>query len=843
MATARPELPVDAALPRLLDALRRRPVVILEAPPGTGKTTRVPPALLEQPWLGDQRVVLLEPRRVAARAAARRIAGERSEAVGDTVGIRTRNHTRVGPETRIEVVTEGVLTRMLLADPSLAGIGAVIFDEFHERSIHADTALAFTRETMAALRPDLRVVVMSATLESSSIAARLHTDAIVRVDAERHPVVTRHDPPQPGERIDDAVVRITLDALRNPAHAGDLLVFLPGAGMINRAERQLRDRLEGRLDQLSITPLHGSLPPERQDAALPPDPDGRRKIILATPIAETSVTIDGVATVIASGLRRRPEIDQGRGMSRLRTVVASRAAADQRAGRAGRQQAGTCIRLWPSADDVHRPAAEPPEITTADLTSLALDLAAWGATDVLEVPWLQSPPAPGLDAARATLRALGALDVEHRLTEHGRAMIALGTDPRLAHLLTRSIELEEDHPGAIATASALAAALADRDLLRGRDRPTDLRRRLDLLLADRPPGPHDRAAIEQARAAMRQWLDQLRAQHGATVGPADLDLTGVLTSIAFPDRIARRRADDGHFLLASGAGVTMRPDDDLAREEWLAVAETDGTGGDARVVTAAPIGLGDVESLHADRLDEVDHGGWDRRSRDVVFERRLQLGAIIVSRRPDPSPSTEAVIAGLLEGVRREGLGVLGWGDADRRFRERLAFAHEIAPHDWPAADDTSLLESLDEWLTPHLSSASRRRDLDALPARTALASLLDWRQSRDLDRLVPTHVDVPSGSRIPIDYGAEGGPVLAVRLQEVFGLSTSPTVFDGQVPLVVHLLSPAHRPVQVTRDLASFWAEGYAEVRKELRGRYPKHHWPEDPTTAPATNRAKRRS
>ena len=842
MATARPELPVDAALPRLQDALRRQSVVILEAPPGTGKTTRVPPALLGQPWLGDQRVILLEPRRVAARAAARRIAAERSETVGGTVGIRTRNHTRIGHDTRIEVVTEGVLTRMLLADPSLAGIGAVIFDEFHERSLHADTALAFTRETLAALRPDLRVVVMSATLDAASLAARLRTDAVIRVETDVHPVTTSYEPPRPGESIENAVVRVTADALRDPAHEGDVLVFLPGAGTINRTERQLRERLATRLERLSITPLHGSLPPERQDAALLPDPEGRRKIILSTPIAETSVTIDGVATVIDAGLRRRPEIDQGRGMSRLRTVVASRAAADQRAGRAGRQRAGTCVRLWPSADDAHRPTVEPPEITTADLTALALDLAAWGAAEVHDVPWLESPPAPSIDAARSTLRDLNAIDAEHRLTEHGRAMIALGTDPRLAHLLIRSVELETDCPGAINTATALAAALADRDLLRGRDRPTDLRRRIDFLLVDRPSGSHDRVALEQARASMRQWQGELRARHDGPIAPADLDLTGLLTSIAFPDRIAQRRADDGHFLLASGAGVSMRTDDELAREPWIAVAETEGVGADAQVRTAAPIELGDIETHHADRLDEIDHGGWDRHGRDVVFERRTRLGAIVVSRRPEPSPPKDAVITGLLEGVRREGVRLLGWDDADRRFRERLSFAHEIAPGDWPAVDDASLLETLDAWLVPHLSADTRRRDLERLPARTALASLIDWRQTRDLDRLVPTHADVPSGSRIPIDYGAEGGPVLAVRLQELFGLSSSPSVFDGRIPLVVHLLSPAHRPVQVTSDLASFWREGYAEVRRELRGRYPKHHWPEDPTTAPPTNRAKRR-
>jgi len=838
-AAARPQLPVDAALPGLHAALRRQTIVILEAPPGTGKTSRVPPSLLGRPWLHDQRVILLEPRRVAARAAARRIAEERGESVGATVGLRTRDDTRIGADTRLEVVTEGVLTRMLLADPGLAGIGAIVFDEFHERSIHADTALAFTRETMGALRPDLRVVIMSATLDAAPLAALLGADAIVTVEAERHPVTVTHEPPAPGEDTTDATARAALDALRDPVHRGDVLVFLPGAAAINRAERRLRDQVG---DRIVITPLHGSLPPTRQDAALRPDPDGRRKVILSTPIAETSVTIDGVATVIDGGLRRRPTFDPGRGLSGLRTVTASRAAADQRAGRAGRQQPGTCVRVWPKTDDSHRPAAEPPEIITADLTALALDLAVWGATDVGAVPWLEPPPPAPLDTARATLRDLGAIDDEDRVTTHGRALSSLGTDPRLAHLLTRSVSLEQTHPGAIATATALAAVLADRDLLRGRDRPTDLRRRLDLMLAGRPAGPHDHDARRRARRSMHRWNERLSPLHEGRPAAADLDLTGILTSIAFPERIARRRADDGHFLMASGTGVVMPTADGLAREAWIAVAETEGIGADARIVTAAPVDLVELETHHADRFEEVDHGGWDHRRGDVVFERRTRLGAVVVRRRPDPSPGPDALIAALLAGVRHEGLALLRWDDADLRFRERLAFAHTVEPDSWPAVDDATLLESLDSWLAPHLSTTMRRRELGDLPARTALASLLDWQRSRDLDRLVPTHVDVSSGSRLPIDYGAEGGPVLSVRLQELFGSSTTPTVFEGRVPLVVHLLSPAHRPVQVTRDLASFWTEGYAEVRRELRGRYPRHHWPEDPATAPPTSRAKRR-
>lgn len=843
MAANRIRLPVDGALPRLHDALRRQPMVVLQAPPGTGKTTRVPPSLVDQPWLEHDRIVVLEPRRVAARAAARRMAAERGERVGETVGLRTRNDTRVGRSTRVEVVTEGVLTRMLLSDPSLDGVGAVVFDEFHERSLHADTALAFVRETCAALRPDLRLVLMSATLDATALATRLRTDAVVTVDAETHPVTVTYRPPDPGQSVPDAMVAAIATALDDPDQDGDILGFLPGAGTINRVEQGLRSRLGSRVGlEVVITPLHGSLPPERQDAALQVDPRARRKIILSTPIAETSVTIDGVAIVVDSGLRRRPEIDHGRGMSLLRTVAASRAAADQRAGRAGRQREGRCIRLWAASEDQHRAAEEPPEIGIADLTAFALDLAAWGAADPTELPWLDPPPPVALDQARATLGALGAIDHRHRLTDHGRAMHDLGTEPRLAHLMVVGSDLEEAYPGALATATALAAALADRDLLRGRGRPVDLRRRLDVMAGREASAGIDRQAVDQATASDRRWRTALGAtrRNGSTV--VDTNFAGVLTSIAFPDRIAQRRAEVGSFLLASGAGVQVAHEDELANADWLAVAETEGVGAEARVVTAAPLELADIEQHHGEAIEEIDHGGWDRRARDVVFEHRSQLGSIVLRRRPNPSPSHDAVVEGLLAGVRREGLRLLSWDDADRRWRDRLAFAHSVEPDRWPPVDDDSLLHDLESWLAPHIQKSFRRRDLEGLSARVALESLLDWRGRKDLDRLVPTHTEVPSGSRLPIDYGAEGGPVLAVRLQELFGLASTPTVYDGQVPLVLHLLSPAHRPVQVTLDLISFWAEGYAEVRKELRGRYPKHRWPEDPTTAEPTSRAKRR-
>ena len=825
--TSRVELPVDSALPELHDALVRQRLVILQAPPGTGKTTRVPPSLIDRPWVESRRVLLLEPRRVAARAAANRMAAELGEQVGETVGIRTRNDTRVSKRTRVEVVTEGVLTRMLLTDPSLAEYGAVIFDEFHERSIHADVSLAFVRETAAVLRDDLRVIVMSATLDADVLATRLRSDAVISVEAERHPVAISYRPPEPGEELLDAVARATADAIADPAHGGDILVFLPGVGAIERVARKLRSALSDRLDTaLVITPLHGSLRSGEQDAALHPDPGGRRKIVLATPIAETSVTIDGVATVIDGGQRRRPEIDHGRGMGRLRTVTASRAAADQRAGRAGRQRPGTCVRIWHERDDQHRATAEPPEITTADLSNLALDVAAWGVVDSDDLPWLDPPPPVTLETARSGLRSLGLLDEQHRLTDHGKAAHRLGADPRLAHTLVRATALEVNHPGSIATAAAVAAVLSDAGP--GARGAVDLRGRVE-----RIEGP--------ARQQAERWRRQLDPDGSAA--PIDPDLVGLIVSIAFPDRIGHRRADGGSYLLASGAGVSLAAGDGLAREAWLAVAETHGTGADARIVTAAPLSLEEIETIHGDRLRDVEHGGWDRRARDVVFERQRRLGSIIVSRHPDDSPSTAAVRDGLLAGVRREGLGLLSWEAADERFRARMAFVHDLRPDAWPDVSDDALLDRLEDWLAPGLDRRTRRADLERLAVRDLLGTLLDWRQGRDLDRLAPTHAEVPSGSRLPIEYGAENGPVLAVRLQEVFGLTESLRIGDGAVALTMHLLSPAHRPLQVTQDLASFWAEGYAEVRKEMRGRYPKHHWPEDPLTATPTNRTKRRS
>ncbi|MEZ5165369.1 MAG: ATP-dependent helicase HrpB [Acidimicrobiales bacterium] len=821
--TAIPGLPVDEVLPLVLTKLEDHDILIVAAPPGTGKTTRIPPALRSAPWLDDRKVLMLEPRRIAARTAAARIAGELGENVGETVGLRTRFDTRVGGRTRLEVLTEGVLTRMLISDPALREAGVVVFDEFHERNLHADVALTFLRETREALRPDLKIVIMSATIDTTALTRKLDTDAVVTVEVPAHPIDTFYRAPAPGRRVEDEVPDAVLHALTS--WAGDILVFMAGARDIQRAVDGLARRIP---PDVAIQPLHGSMSRQAQDAALQPDPHGRRRVVIATPIAESSVTVPGVRIVIDTGLRRRPEHDVGRGLSRLRTVVAGTAAADQRRGRSGREGPGVCIRLWPESDQAHRPADDPPEITTADLTGTALDIAAWGATDANELPWLDPPPASSLAAAHGVLTRLDAIDDDRRLTAHGRDMVELGAEPRLAHLMLRGAEL-----GLAATACDLAAILADRDMMRGRSRPVDIR--LGSTLWD------DGTDVDLAGRAGPPSGNRWRRRFDAGDDSADAGVAGLLISLAFPERIAQRRKEPGGFLLCSGVGLSIDTRDALAHEDYLAVAVTDGAGGDATVVMAAPIDLDVVLSHHGHRIDtSAGVGGTDELAMSSSSVRSGSTHSFFGEREDSPDP--EAVAEALLAGIRREGLEILGWTAADRRWRDRAQFVHRQGRDDWPAFDDSSLLADLEDWVAPSLGSARGRADLSEFDVLAGLTSRLDWREVRELDRLAPTHLDVPSGSRIPIDYSAEGGPVVAVRLQEMFGQTVTPTVFSGEVPLTIHLLSPAHRPVQVTRDLVSFWANGYADVRRELRGRYPRHEWPEDPLSAPPTRRAKRR-
>lgn len=809
-------LPVDTVLADLSAALESRRRAVLHAPPGAGKTTRVPPALLHADWL-DGRVVMLEPRRVAARSAAARIASELGTRVGDLVGHRVRNDTKVGPRTRIEVVTEGVLTRMLQDDPSLPGVAAVVFDEFHERSLHADLGLALTIEAQTALRPELAIVVMSATLDDRRIADVLGDAPVVRSEGRRHPVTTHHRP-RHGSDLEADVAAAVEHAWAHDE--GDILAFLPGARWIRRTAERLAGRLRGGI----VLPLHGSLDAAEQDRALAPDPNGRRKVILATDIAETSLTIDGVRVVVDGGQRRAPRFDPRSGLTRLETGRISLASADQRRGRAGRQAPGVCYRLWSEADQQHMASFDPPEIAVADLSGLRLQLGAWGAS-ADELTWIDRPPAHALAEAEALLEGLGALDSQGRLTAHGRDMASFGAEPRLAHMMLRGREL-----GLGSLACDVAGVLTGRDP--STSRHVDLRDRvLDVRRGGGSP------ALREARETSRRWRREL----GVKGDRDDPDDTGVIVALGFPDRVGQQRGSATSFRLASGRGAELPAGDPLAGTAWLAVADVDGEPAGGRIHLAAPLEQTRLTAVFGDDIDVIDHVVWDPRKRDVVAERHHRLGALVLKREPIDRPESSALAGAWADAIAAEGLGLLPWSEALEEWRDRVAFLRRCDGDDWPDLSDATLLASTGEWLAPHLTGVRRRRDLGRVDLGSILRSQLDWSAQRRLDEWAPTHITVPSGSNVRLDYGAEDGPVLAVRLQELFGLTDTPRLAGGRVPVVVHLLSPAQRPVQVTTDLANFWRETYPQVKAELMGRYPKHHWPDDPLTAPATNRTKK--
>ena len=819
-------LPIDQVLPALRDALRGGSSAVLQAPPGAGKTTRVPLALLGEPWLAGGRMVMLEPRRLAARAAARRMADTLGERVGDTVGYRVRHESAVGPATRIVVVTEGILTRMLQRDPSLEEFGLVIFDEFHERSIHADLGLALTLQTRAVLREDLRVLVMSATLEGRAVAALLGSAAVVTSEGRTYPVEIRHHARRAGTKLEPAVAAAVREAL--DAEAGDVLVFLPGTGEIRRVEGLLRDV------DADVIPLHGNLSPDQQDRAILPSPPGARKVVLATSIAETSLTIEGVRVVVDAGLSRVPRYSPRTGMTRLATVRVSRASAEQRRGRAGRIAPGVCYRLWSRQEDAALPERSSPEILQADLTPLALDLAAAGVRDPADLRWLDPPPAAAFSEARSLLVQLGALDRHGAFTRHGAAMTRLALHPRLSHMVMKASELGDRD-----TACELAALLTERDPLRRTEGvpEADIRTRLDLLRGTTVRHDVDREALRRARAEVAACRRGGGAGRGQGAGAG----VGVLLSLAYPDRIAQRRQGQvGRFLLRNGLGAFLGPQG-LSREDYLVIPELDGKPPESRVLMAAPISVEEIREWFESDIGIEDVVEWDPSSRAVSARRRERLGAIIFRdtalRKPDPG----LVAGALMEGVRREGLHVLPWDDSARRTRERITFVRALGDG-WPDVSDRALTDSLEEWLAPRSAGAASLDDLARVDLSAALLDLLSWEQRAALERAAPTHVTVPSGTRVPVDYGDPTLPVLAVRLQEMFGLTETPRVGGGAVPLTLHLLSPAGRPVQVTRDLAGFWRTTYFEVRKDLKGRYPRHHWPDDPLEAEPTSRVKRR-
>ena len=810
--------------------------LVLQAPPGAGKTTLVPLALLEAAWLGPGRVIMLEPRRIATRAAAEWVAQLIGERVGATVGYRMRGESRVGRDTRIEIVTEGILARRLQRDPTLDGVGVVIFDEFHERSLDADLGLALTLRTQELLRDDLRIVVMSATLDGESVAGLLGNAPIVSSAGRAYPIETKYVEPRAGARLETMVAATIGDALSSTD--GDILVFLPGAAEIRRTATALDARdLHGAI----VMPLYGAMAHDAQDRALRPDRSGRRKIVLATSIAETSLTIEGVRVVIDSGWSRQPRFSPRTGMTRLETMRVSRASADQRRGRAGRLGPGVCYRLWPEHENSHLLANTPPEIMSADLAPLALELAAAGVTNPLELKWLD-PPAPSAFAqATELLRELSAVDSRGAPTPHGREMATLPVHPRLAHMLVRSRTLD-----ATPLACEVAALLSERDLIRGTLGPidADLRLRIDALRRDDAFAPPAGAYVDHdAVRRARNDADRLARQLGVSLRPSSsLDSLGVLIALAYPDRVAQRRTGSrSRFVLRNGRGGELHGAQALAEEPYLATAELDDQRPESRIFLAAPITLGDIRETFADQITVEDVVEFDEATSAVISRRRERLGAIVL-RDVEASPADAEVVRRLLvDVIRRRGTSSLPWSDAARRLRERMAF---MALHDptWPDVSNAALDTRLDEWLGPLLDGVRRLSDLEGADLSDALASMLDWKQRRVLDEFAPTHIEVPSGSRIPVDYSEPAAPVLAVRIQEVFGMTASPRLAGGTVPVTLHLLSPAHRPVQVTRDLAGFWRTSYFDVRKDLRGRYPKHDWPEDPMAAVPTKRAKKR-
>ena len=840
-------LPVDAALPALRDALSERGAAVLEALPGAGKSTVVPLALLGEPWVRGKRLLLLEPRRLAARAIAQRMAASLGERVGETVGYRMRLDTRVSAATRIEVVTEGVLTRMLQDDPALEGVAGVIFDEFHERSLQADLGLALALDARAQLSPQLRLLVMSATLDGAAVARLLGDAPLVSVPGRVFPVTTHYagrgapalpatsPGAEPPERI---VARLTRRALRE--QAGDVLVFLPGAREIRRVRELLEAEDLGR--GVRVLPLYGDLGGDEQDAALAPAAAGTRKVILATNIAETSLTIAGVRVVVDSGLARRALFDPVTGMSALQTRRISRASAAQRQGRAAREAPGACYRAWSEGAQASLAPFTPAEILEADLTPLALELASWGTRDARSLAWLDAPPPALLASAAQLLERLGALDASGRITPHGRAMARLPLHPRLAHLLLRAAEL-----GCAPLGALLAALLSERDLLRGVSAAADadIRSRIELVRGAEARQGVDRASLERVRRAARD-LERQAGKPRTRGAAAD---EGLLLACAYPDRIGRRRgAAGGSFTLANGRGALFAAAQSLARREFIVAVDLDDRERDARILLAAPLERTQLLEHFAARIRRLDEVAWSTREQAVIARRAVLLDALTLEEQPLTDPPADAVRAAMLTGVRELGLAALPWDREARDLQARIEFlrtapaAASDAQGPWPAVGDEALAGSLGEWLAPWLDGVTRREHLARLPLAQALRSRLSYAQQRALDERAPQSLLMPSGSRIRVDYQGEDAPAVAVRLQEVFGLAATPRLDRGRVPVTFRLLSPAQRPVQVTRDLASFWRGSYFEVRKDLRGRYPKHHWPEDPLAAQPTRATRRR-
>lgn len=818
-------LPIEGALPELKRALATADAAVLQAPPGAGKTTRVPLALIEEPWLAGKSILMLEPRRLAATNAARYMAALLGEEPGGTIGYAIRYESRATAATRILVVTEGILVRRLQDDPELAGVGLVIFDEFHERSLHSDLALALCRDAQQGLRGDLKLLVMSATLDGAPVAKLLGDAPIVTSAGRSFPVDVRYLPREPQGNAAEFTAAAVRRALSETE--GDVLAFLPGSGEIRRCARLLAD-LEGEVD---LRPLFGDLPFSEQERAILPGP--RCRVVLATNIAETSLTIEGVAVVIDCGLERRPRFDAARGMTSLETARISRASADQRAGRAGRLGPGVCYRLWSEGAHGALLPFAPPEIRSADLVPLALELARWGITDPMQLVWLDPPPAGHLTAAKDVLRLLGALDGLGRLTKLGQKMADYPVHPRLARMLVAAREA-----GYPALGSELAALLSERDVFPagGEARSvsgSDLFDRVEILR---------RSGSGAAQRATRYWKRRLGAGPGEP--SPDVRKVGQLLAAAFPDRIGREREPgSGRYLLSGGQGVRLSPRSSVGQSEWLVAVEVASRpGGEGEIRLASALSREDIDELFGEEIDWRREVEWEERSNRLIAREVRRFGALALQERPAVASSEDAVPA-LVNVIRRHGPDVLGWHPAARQWRARVMFlARSFPGNGWPDLSDAALMASLGRWLTPSLEGVTSLEGLRRIDPLPALRNLLGWERQLDLDRLAPERLKVPSGSNIRLDYESEEGPVLAVKLQELFGLEQTPRVAGGRIPVLIHLLSPAGRPLAVTGDLSSFWKNVYPEVKKEMRGRYPKHPWPDDPWGAEPTGRTKRR-
>ena len=818
-------LPIDAVLDELRAALQAYSAAVLVAPPGAGKTTRVPLALLDADWLEGRKILILEPRRLAARAAAERMAESLGEKLGETIGLRARLTSKVGPRTRVEVITEGVFTRMILDDPELRGVGAVLFDEFHERSLDADLGLALALDAKHALREDLRLLIMSATLDGARVAELLGEAPVIRSEGRAFPVETRYLGRNPAQPIEDQMAAAIVRALRS--EPGSVLAFLPGQREIRRVADRLADQIDDA--RIKVVPLHGGLDIRKQDEAVAPTEPGSRKVVLATSIAETSLTIEGVRIVVDSGLARVPHYEPGVGITRLVTVRASRASVDQRRGRAGRTEPGVCYRLWDEPATASLPAHTEPEIRNADLSGLLLDCAAWGVTDPRRLTWLDPPAEAPLSAARTELQSLGALDAEGRITELGKRLRLLPLPPRLARMVLRAAEL-----GAADEAAEIAAILVERGL-GGAD--TDIEQRIASFRNDRSQ------RARAMRGLAKGWAHAAEKVVSPSPASASQSLSAAaLLGLAYPDRIAKARGAPGQYLLANGRGAMLDAADPLARSPYLIVAELQGTAAAARILLAAATDEAEILQIASDRITDANEITFDRESAALRARHVRRLGAIILSSEPRPVPPDVAPEE-LARGIAQIGIDRLPWTKAQRQLRDRVQFLRSVEPETWPDLSDESLAATVCDWLAPFLTGKTRLDEISPQDLDLALDTLLPWDLKRRLDSEAPTRFVAPTGQSHTIRYDGPDAPALHIRVQELFGLDEHPTVAGGKLPLTLHLLSPAHRPIQITRDLPGFWRGSWAAVKAEMKGRYPKHPWPDDPVSAKPTTRAKPRA